>query len=159
MLNLHRIHVVPDTSALLDSPELSSFGAPGYPVGVVLLPVVLDELDRLKDSARKANTKHAAQGLIRQIAGLRKGGTLLHRQRVSAEVAVIAVGMEPRSEAYPLVLNPGIDDDRFIAGALAFGAQHFSEATIVSTSDINMANKAALVGIQSVPAPTFVSVK
>jgi hypothetical protein len=150
----HRAYVAPDTSALLTNADLKAYRVPGSMTEVVVLPVVIEELDRLKDTARTAEGKKHAQDVIRQLFGLRSRGSLLRPQTVDTWVAVRAEAREPRKESYPPILNPEIADDRLIAGALTLAGERFMDDVFICSSDLNVGNKADLVGLTHLDPPT-----
>ena len=153
------IRVVPDTSALMDAPDLTTYWrAVGVRTFAVhLLPQVLVELDALKDGGRNAEQQKRARTALRAIKDLKQRGELTKGVKLSRGVTVVADPREPDFTRLPDWLNPQVPDDRVLAGALEVQAQHPSSAVILVASDLNLQNKAEVVGLAAVEPPALES--
>jgi hypothetical protein len=149
------VHVVPDTSALLDNPDLAAYAGPigADAFTVHLLPQVLAELDDKKESARTPEIRDRARTVIRRIKGLRDHGDLSTGVALTKTIRVMAEARDPRFRSLPDWLDPTVPDDRVIAGALELQGQHPSAAVVLVASDINIQNKAHFAGLPFVEPP------
>lgn len=155
------VRVVPDTSALMDAPDLTTYWrAVGVRTFTVhLLPQVLVELDALKDGGRNAEQQKRARNALRAIKDLKQHGELTKGVKLTRGVTVVADPREPDFSRLPDWLNEQVPDDRVLAGALEVQAAHPSSAVILVVSDLNLQNKAEVVGLPAVepPAPEVAS--
>lgn len=62
-------------------------------------------------------------------------------------ITVVADPREPDFARLPDWLNPQVPDDRVLAGALEVQAEHPSSVVILVASDLNLQNKAEVVGL------------
>lgn len=149
------IRLVPDTSALMDEPDLARYSAAvgARTFTVHLLPQVLVELDALKDGGRTAEQQKRARTALRGIKDLKQRGELTKGVKLSRGITVVADPREPDFSRLPDWLNPQVPDDRVLAGALEVQAAHPSSAVILVASDLNLQNKAEVVGLPSVEPP------
>jgi PIN domain len=149
------LRVVPDTSALMDQPALADYatvvGARTFTVH--LLPQVLVELDALKDGARTQEQQKRARAALRGIKDLKQRGVLTKGVKLTRGITVIADPREPDFTKLPDWLNPQVPDDRVLAGALEVQATHPSSVVVLVASDLNLQNKAEVVGLPSVEPP------
>jgi len=150
------LRVVPDTSALMDQPALADYstvvGAKTFTVH--LLPQVLVELDALKDGGRTQEQQKRARAALRGIKDLKQRGELTKGVKLTRGITVIADPREPDFTKLPDWLNPQVPDDRVLAGALEIQATHPSSVVVLVASDLNLQNKAEVVGLPSVEPPT-----
>lgn len=149
------IRLVPDTSALMDAPDLSTYwaAAGARTFTVHLLPQVLVELDALKDGGRNAAQQKRARAALRGIKDLKQRGELTKGVKLTRGVTVVADPREPDFSRLPDWLNSQVPDDRVLAGALEVQAAHPSSAVILVASDLNLQNKAEVVGLPAVEPP------
>ncbi len=149
------IRLVPDTSALMDAPDLSAYSeaAGAKTFTVHLLPQVLVELDALKDGGRNAEQQKRARAALRGIKNLKQRGELTKGVKLTRGITVVADPREPDFARLPDWLNPQVPDDRVLAGALEVQAEHPSSVVILVASDINLQNKAEVVGLPAVEPP------
>jgi hypothetical protein len=150
------LRVVPDTSALMDHPALADYttvvGAKTFTVH--LLPQVLVELDALKDGGRTPEQQKRARAALRGIKDLKQRGELTKGVKLTRGITVIADPREPDFTKLPDWLNPQVPDDRVLAGALEVQATHPSSVVVLVASDLNLQNKAEVVGLPSVEPPS-----
>ena len=149
------IRLVPDTSALMDAPDLTgySLAAGAKTFTVHLLPQVLVELDALKDGGRNQEQQKRARAALRGIKDLKQRGELTKGIKLTRGITVVADPREPDFSKLPDWLNPQVPDDRVLAGALEVQAAHPSSVVILVASDLNLQNKAEVVGLPAVEPP------
>lgn len=114
---------------------------------VHLLPVVLSEIDDLKRSGRTPELRENAKRADRRLKGLRDNGDVQVGARVAGEVYEIFDYREPARDGLPGWLDPEVPDDRSVATALRPQSDHPGSALYVATSDLNLQNKLAAVGL------------
>lgn len=146
---------VPDTNALIDNPNLAAYGSrlgqPTYEVRLV--PTVLAEIDELKRAGRSQELRDAAHRADRMLKGLRDRGDIRSGVRVTKNVTAMFDVAEPRFEDLPSWLDPTVPDDRLVASTLLLQASAPSKAVVVVSSDLNLQNKAAALGLPHVEPP------
>ncbi len=144
--------VVPDTNALVahaDPVEYRALvGRDGFQF--FLLPVVLGELDQLKNNHRNPEFREKVEKAIKRIKGWRLQGSLNSGVTVDRTITVKAYPQEPRMEAAPSWLDASVPDDRLIANVLDLQAADPSSSVILVTGDINLLNKADAAAITAI---------
>ena len=144
----------PDTNALTDEPDVAKYrtalGCEAFEV--VLLPTILGELDALKVKARPEYLAKV-QAAIRRIKGWQNQGDLLAGVKVERTVTVRAVAREPDFSATVSWFDRTNDDDRFLAGVLELQRSRPGACVVVVSSDLNLRNKAAALGLPYVAPP------
>ena len=146
---------IPDTSALIDAPDLAV-----YPeaLGVAdadlyLVPGVLSELDALKDQGRNQDVRDKARAAGRAIRDLRQGGSLLDGVEIAAGVRVFSRPQEPQFEGLPGRLDRSVPDDRILAAAFELQREHPTAAVVLVTGDMNLQTKAELARLPFAEPP------
>jgi hypothetical protein len=149
------IVAVPDTNALIDVADLASYAGPlgQATYDVRLVPTVLGEIDDLKRSGRVQDLRDAARRVDRMLKGLRDRGDVRAGVRVTKSVSVVFEVAEPTFEGLPGWLDPKVPDDRFVASALLLQSSMPTKAVVIVTSDLNVENKVAAVGLPHVEPP------
>lgn len=147
--------VVPDTNALMRCPDVADYKAV---VGTndfvaVLMPTVLAEIDDLKDRSRTPEVRDRAAGVVRRIKGLRDRGDLRTGVRVAGKTTLRAEHRDVQPHDVLGWLDRDVPDDRIVASALELQARHASGTVVLVTTDINLQNKAAAVGLPFVDLP------
>jgi len=127
------VHVVPDTSALMRQPDLSTYGAAVGTAALTihLVPTVLGEIDNLKDQGRIAEVREKAAKLATRIKGLRDRGKLTQGVPVAGKITAIADSRDPSFEHLPAWLDPSTPDDRILASALVLQAANPSAVVVL----------------------------
>jgi predicted ribonuclease YlaK len=87
------------------------------------------------------------------LKGLRDRGDVRSGVRVTTHVTAMFDVAEPRFEDLPPWLDPTVPDDRVVASALLLQASAPSKVVVLVTSDLNLQNKAAAVGLPHVEPP------
>ena len=150
------VRLVPDTSALLDNPELGSY-VHDLPVGAAvmhLLPTVLRELDEIKDAARKTqDVRDRARSLQRRLKGLRDKGDLMAGVHVTKSLVLRFETREVNPSSVLHWLDPSINDDRVLASGIQIQAAHPDDSALLVTSDMNLQNKATAAGMPYIEPP------
>jgi hypothetical protein len=149
------IRLVLDTSALMDEPNLSAYAAAAGSgeFTVELLPEVIKELDALKDGGRTTEQRTRARLALKVIRDLRTAGELTKGVPAGEGITVIARTREPSFERLPDWLDRTSGDDRILAGALEVQAAHPTGTVILVASDLNITNKADVLGLPAVETP------
>jgi rRNA-processing protein FCF1 len=141
--------LVPDTNALIATPDpwsyRSSVGSSQYKF--VILPTVLEELDRLKMEHRDPDFRQKVGRVVTRLKGLRSQGDILAGVTVHKTVVVHMIAAEPRFDETLQWLDPTNRDDRILAGALEIQRGHPAATVILVTGDLNLQNKAAMAGM------------
>lgn len=147
--------VVPDTNALIRCPDVANYGAVlgTEKFSVVLVTTVLAELDDLKDRGRSPEVRNAAGAAVRRIKGLRDRGTLHTGVPVAGKTTLRAEHREVRPRDVLDWLHPNVPDDQILAAALDLQARHPSTTVTLVTADINLQNKADVVGVPFADVP------
>jgi Predicted ATPase related to phosphate starvation-inducible protein PhoH len=167
MLPLHRaldllsqrgaggIRVIPDTSALMDQPEFAAYRviAGDEPFTIELLPEVIKELDALKDGGRIQEQRDRARLALKAIRALRDRGEITKGVLATNGITVIARTREPDFGPLPDWLDRTSGDDRVLAGVLEVQAAHPSGVVVLVASDLNIGNKAEVLGVACVDTP------
>ncbi len=146
--------VVPDTCALLAAPNLSAHDYAMPAVELAIVPVVLRQLDRIKDDMRREpSVRQSARTVIREVQACRDKGDLLRGVPLNSGVTLRAVATEPKvADSLPW-LDPDTEDDQLIASVLEIVRNHLGERVVLATVDINLGNKAALALIPCTSLP------
>ncbi|MGH2953007.1 MAG: PIN domain-containing protein [Solirubrobacterales bacterium] len=146
---------VPDTSSLIDAPNLADYGPGlGLPaVEVVIVPTVLAELDELKSVGRRPELRDAAQGVVRRLKGLRDRGRLADGVQVARGITVSARSREPTMHQTLPWLDGEVNDDRILATALELQSERPAACVLLVTADLNLQNKADAVGLPYAEPP------
>lgn len=151
----HEIIIVPDTNSLIAVPDVTQYssasGQPKYTV--IIVPTVLAELDKLKVIHREQDFRDKVNSVIKRIKGLRTQGSLLTGVTVNKTVTVKMIAAEPDFENTLKWLNSENTDDRIIASVLEIQKENPSSVVILSTSDINLQNKAEMANLPFTETP------
>lgn len=151
----HKIIVVPDTNALALCPDFASYervaGQPEF--ALVIMPTILSELDQLKVAARDESFRRKVKSIITRIKGLRAQGSLLKGVTVNKTVSVRMEAREPDFKHSLSWLDSSNNDDRLLASILELQRQEPSAVVILSTSDLNLQNKAEMAYVPFVEPP------
>jgi hypothetical protein len=139
--------LVPDTSALLDRPDLQDWKLDGDAWTVVLVPQVLSELD---DRKRDSRTRDAAQKVINQIDELDRRGDLFEGVRLSGRLDVREIPVSPNLDDTLSWLRRDVPDDAIIASVLELSWENLARRIAVTASDRNVRNKARMAGLGTI---------
>lgn len=149
------IILVPDTNALILSPDVASYattiGQAEYTV--VILPTVLSELDKLKITHRSDDFRKKVQSVITRLKGFRQQGNMHEGVTVNKVVTVKMVAQEPDFKKTLSWLDPENNDDRIIAATLEVQREESANIVVLVTNDINHQNKAEMANIPFVEPP------
>lgn len=140
--------LVVDTNTLIDDPDVARFvPAIGARYMVHVLPVVLREVDDLKRAGRTPELREAAKRADRRLKAMRNNGDVRTGSRVQGDVHAVFEFIEPRSDGLPTWLELDVPDDRLVASTLLLQSRHPGSAVHIATSDLNLQNKLAAVGL------------
>lgn len=139
--------VVPDTSALLDRPDLQAWTLDWEAWTVVFVPQVLSELD---DRKRDPRTREAAQKVINQIDELDRRGDLFEGVRLAGKVMVREVPVSADMSETLSWLRSDVPDDAIIASVLELSWENLNRRLAVTASDRNVRNKARMAGLGTI---------
>lgn len=148
------IRLVPDTSALMDRPDPATYAAVAgtKTLAIDLLPAVLAELDSLKDGGRNQQQRDRARVALRNIRALRDRGSLTQGVKATRGITVVARTREPDFARLPGWLDRAAGDDRVLAGVLEVQADHPGATVYLVANDLNIANKAEVLGLPTLEA-------
>lgn len=136
--------VVPDTNTLIDHPDPREYrdqvGDKAF--SLVLLPSVLEELEKLRIGHRHDEIRDKAKAVIRRIKGWRAQGSLSEGVTVDKTITVTAEHAEPDMSRSLSWLDPTVNDDRIVASVLELEAKYLNRPVLLATADINLQNKA-----------------
>jgi hypothetical protein len=146
---------VPDTNALLFNPDLEKWSFEGYPsLLLVLLPVVLSEIDKLKIEHRNEDVRKKAEGLINRIKEYRRRGSLCDGVPLKTGVSqIMSVATEPDFSTTLPWLDSNNADDRLLASFLEVVRRFPHSPVTLVTRDINLQNKAEFARLPFVEPP------
>lgn len=146
---------LPDTSSLIDVPDLHLYGtALGVAsVRLVLVPSVLSELDALKDQGKTQEVREKARRAIGAIKAVRERGSLLHGVELENGVCVVSRPQEPRFDDLPGHLDRSVPDDRLLAAAFELQRDHPTASVVLVTGDVNLQTKAEFAQIPFAEPP------
>jgi rRNA-processing protein FCF1 len=150
------VRLVPDTSALIDNPELASYvrDLSGSDAVIHITPTVLRELDDIKDGARKTQeVRDRARAIQRRLKGLRDKGNLADGVQVTNALTVRFEHREVDPPSMLPWLESTISDDRILAAAIQIQSAHPGDAALLVTSDMNLQNKAIAAGMPYMEPP------
>jgi len=149
--------VVPDTNSLIALPDIAQYtsiaGQSKYTV--VIVPAVLAELDKLKVIHREQEFRDKVNSVIKRIKGLRTQGSLLKGVTVNKTVTVKMVAAEPNFDNTLKWLHCDNIDDQIIASVLEIQKGNPSSIVIITTSDINLQNKAEMANLPYAETPNI----
>jgi len=147
--------LVPDTNSLIAVPDLTQYtnvaGQSKYTV--VIVPAVLAELDKLKVIHREQDFRDKVNSVIKRIKGLRTQGSLLKGVTVNKTVTVKMIATEPNFDNTLEWLHSENADDQIIASVLEIQKENPSDIVIITTSDINLQNKAEMAKLPFAETP------
>lgn len=151
----NEIILVPDTNSLIAVPDVTQYAGiaeqPKYMV--VIVPMVLAELDKLKIIHRELEFRNKVTSVIKRIKGLRNQGSLLTGVTVNKIITVKMMAVEPDFETTLKWLSSENTDDRIIASVLEIQRENPSSIIVIITSDINLQNKAEMANLPFVETP------
>jgi hypothetical protein len=150
---------IPDTSALMNAPDLTRYPAA---LGVTeldlyLVPGVLSELDDQKDRGRTPAARDRARAAGKAINDVRKAGTLLDGIEIQQGVRLFSRPQEPDFAALPGHLDPLVPDDRILAAAFELQRAHPTSAVVLVTADLNLQTKAELARLPFAEPPEMIT--
>jgi rRNA-processing protein FCF1 len=149
------IIVIPDTNSLIAVPDVTQyFSVAGqHQYTIIIVPTVLEELDKLKVIHREPEFREKVNSVIKRIKGLRTQGSLLTGVTVNKTVNVRMIATEPDFDDTLSWLNKENTDDRIIASVLEIQRANPTSVVLLVTSDINLQNKAEMAGLPFAETP------
>jgi len=140
----HELVLIPDTNIFIADTDVSRFaktvGQDKYTV--VIVPTVLEELDKLKMQNRTPDFLKKVERAIRWIKGLRQQGNLTTGVTVNKSITLKAMAKEPDFRHTLSWLDYNIKDDRIIATSMELQRLYPTSIVTIVTTDINLQNKA-----------------
>lgn len=151
--------VVPDTGALMVAPELAAYATAveAEQIRIIIPTQVIAELDDQKDRGRTADVREQARAVIQRLKGLRDRGDITVGAPVTSKIILTVETKEPSFAELPEHLDPAVPDDRIIAATLAIQARHPAAVVVLVARDLNMQNKAHVVGLPFAEPPEQVT--
>lgn len=113
----------------------------------IIVPTVLEELDKLKIMHRDLDFKEKVKKTIKRIKGYRNQGDLLKGVKVDKKIIVKMLAKEPNFDTTLRWLDKLNNDDRIIASALEIQRKHPASLVILVTADMNLQNKSAMASL------------
>lgn len=148
---------VPDTNAILTNPNLEKWIFEGKEVyTIVLVPVILSELDKLKIDGRHEALRDKAKSFIKRIKEYMRRGTISEGVKLSGKNKIKTIAVEPNFEKTLPWLDATNNDDRMIASYFEVVRQHPRSNVILVTADINVQNKAAFANVIFTDPPEII---
>ena len=147
--------VVPDTNAFIAAPALERWSFESFSkFDVVLVPSVLEELDRLK-RFDKPELAAKAKRIVRQLHEyMRRGSIVDGVPVVSGKICLRSVSFVTAASQVLPSLKDDHADDRLIAAVIEIGRRNVHVPVLLATSDVNLTNKLACVEMTSIEPPT-----
>lgn len=141
--------VIPDTNSLIICHDFKDYKGivEKDKFILILIPTVLEELDKLKIVHRERDFRDKINSIIRRIKGLRQQGSLIKGVTVDRTITVKMIAVEPNFEHTLSWLDPSNNDDRIIANTLELQRGYPSSKVLLVTNDINLQNKAEMAKI------------
>ncbi len=158
-LGTERIVLVPDTNALIMSPDPTAYSqiTENPKFTLIILPTVISELDTLKNNHSNPEFRAKVNSIIKRIKGFRGQGSLREGVTVNKTITVKTIGHEPQFKNTLEWLDPNNNDDRIIASVFELQVKSPSSVHILVTGDLNLQNKAELADLPWVERPTLPS--
>ena len=139
---------IPDTNALILQPEIDKYGKDcgmeRNDYTVVLTPVVLSELDKLRIHRKDECFRKSVESAIKRIKGYRAQGNIHEGVKVHKTITVRMSAAEPNFSLAPHWLDRAVNDDRLIAACFEVQRANPGACVILLTADINLQNKAEM---------------
>jgi PIN domain len=133
--------IVPDTNALYWNSNLDQWRVGDVQFVVALTPPIVRELDEHQADGRNQR-REKARKLVRQIGEYRRRGRLVEGVPLCRGVStIIAIAPEPKMDQSLPWLDPGNNDDRFVASALELMRERPRAPVVIVTRDVNLQNK------------------
>lgn len=147
--------LIPDVNSLIKNRDIHNYGKglDEKEFTIILVPTVLQELDKLKVVHRDEDFRKKVESVINFIKGFRKQGNLLNGVIIHKTVTVKMIASEPKVEETLDWLDKDIADDRIIASSLEIQRQNPGAKAILVTSDINLQNKAEAAKLPYIDTP------
>ena len=117
-------------------------------VTLVLAPVVLKEIDKLKIDQLKPWQQELARKLIQEFRHLLHAVEPGQAASLGRDLSLLCVVNEPQVDWVSTGLDPGWMDDRLIAAILTFKTKHEGERVVLVCDDFAAQQKARSRGIE-----------
>jgi len=122
---------------------------------VLLVPLVLSELDTLKNNHRQQGVRDKARAIIRQIREYARRGSLHDGIIIVANhIRLRSLSIEPHVEDTLPWLDRDVPDDRLLASTVEAMRMHPRSTVALVTGDINLQNKAAFADVPFLEPPS-----
>jgi hypothetical protein len=143
------VFAIPDTNALIASPNLEKWQFDGIKLFTLLLtPTVLAEIDLLKVNHKSEEVRKKAKALANKFFDYASRGDLAAGlTMVNNKILVKCIATEPKMAESLRWLEPTNADDRFLASTIEIMRENLSATYFIVTDDINMLNKANFASI------------
>ena len=150
--------VVPDTSALYERPDLEAWRFGTFKaLRIVLVPAVVEEIDRHKDGPESRRREMAAK-LARQISDYRRRGRLADGVPLRTGYSRVSTDFGPANlDKLPDALRDGSNDNQLLAAGLHVAARFAQSPSAVVTRDVNLANKCEFLRLCALTLEDLVS--
>jgi hypothetical protein len=136
--------LVPDTNALLINPDMEKWSVGEMDsFTLVLMPVVLSELDKLKSEGKTEVLRDKAKSLTKRIKEYIRRGDISEGVKLSGKRMVKTIAIEADFSKTLPWLDPNNNDDRLLAFYFESVKQFPRSNVILVTDDVNLQNKAA----------------
>lgn len=142
--------IIPDTNSIIQYPDPKDYSkvVDAKHFQFIILPTVLSELDKLKITHRNEDFRKKVTSVIKRLKGYRRQGDVLKGVTVDKTILVKMIATEPNFEQTLPWLDPNNNDDRIIANVLELQIKNPSDIVLLTTSDINLQNKAELAMVK-----------
>jgi hypothetical protein len=146
----HEIVIVPDTNAIIKHPNPIDYFkiCPNEKFTFLILPTVLSELDNHKNFHKNSEFQTKVSSVIQRLKGYNKQGDIFHGVNIEkGKITIKMIASEPSFDSLPKWFDEKNNDDRIIARILEFQVNNLNSITYLISGDLNMLNKAKLVGL------------
>jgi hypothetical protein len=142
-----------DTNALIYNPKIEEYDFGLDSIIILLVPSVLQELDKLKIEHRNDNVRIKAELIIRKIKEYARRGSISEGVKIKNKIILKSIAIEPKMDKALSWLDHNNPDDRLIASTFEIIRDNLFSPVILVTRDINLQNKAAFSGLHFIEPP------
>jgi len=135
--------LVMDTNALLYNPSLEDWCFDEFlKFELVLVPTVLEEIDKHKSQHRNEQVREKAEGLVTRIKGYRNRGKLSEGVTLRKDISTLRA--PPQNSTNCPLFSADDPDSRILANCFEIARLEFSHPVALVTRDVNLQNRAEL---------------
>ncbi len=151
--------LIPDTNAMIYNPNLDKWIFNEINQFMLIIPpIILNELDILKNNHRVEKVRDKAEKIIRTIKGYRNRGKLNDGITiVKGKSKLKTMAIEPDFTKSLRTLDENNNDDKLIASFIEISRNYINVPIAIVTRDINLQNKCEFYNIPYIEPPEIKS--